>query len=160
METTSPLCFFLGRVWRRASAFARHLPRRDIDFGASRAQISIAFSVATAAGALFAPLLGHVLDRYPVRRVMIVGALWMGAGFLVTSRVSTLVQFAVATALFVGFGTGTIGTTANSKLMVDWFDERRGLALSVAITGYSVAGIVMAPLAVQLVERLGWRNSY
>ena len=156
------LSFFLGFASGTVHLHSRGIFLREqiVDFGASRAEISVAFSVATAAGALFAPLLGYLLDRYPVRRAMIVGAIWMGAGFLVMSRVSTLVQFAVATALFVGLGTGSIGTTASSKLMVDWFDRRRGLALSIAITGYSVAGIVMAPLALHLLEQLGWRNSY
>jgi MFS family permease len=91
---------------------------------------------------------------------MLAGAAWMGAGFLVLSQVSSLVQFGAMTALFVGLGTGTIGTAANSKLMVEWFDRRRGLALSVAITGYAIAGIVMAPVAVFLLEQVGWRGAY
>jgi MFS family permease len=70
------------------------------------------------------------------------------------------VQFGVLTTLVIGLGTGTIGTTANSKLMVEWFDRRRGLALAVASTGYAVAGIVMAPVALLMLEAFGWRGSY
>jgi MFS family permease len=156
------LSFFLGFVSGAVHLHSRGVFLRDqlIDFEASRAGISLVFSAATAAGALFAPVLGYLLDHNPVRRVMLVGAAWMGIGFFVLSQASTLVQFGVLTTLVVGLGTGAIGTTANSKLMVEWFDRRRGLALAVAITGYAVAGIVMAPAALTMLETFGWRGSY
>lgn len=156
------LSFFLGFVSGAVHLHSRGVFLRDqlVDFEASRTGISLVFSAATAAGALFAPLLGYMLDHHPVRRVMLAGALWMGVGFFALSQASTLVQFGVMTTLVVGLGTSTIGTTANSKLMVEWFERRRGLALAVAITGYAVAGIVMAPVALQMLEVFGWRGSY
>ena len=44
--------------------------------------------------------------------------------------------------------------------MVNWFNRRRGFALGIAIMGYSVAGTVMAPIALFLLNTLGWRNAY
>lgn len=156
------LAFFLGFTSGAVYLHSRGVLVRDqiIDFDVSRADISYAFTAAQAAGLLFAPLLGVLLDRYPIRNVMAAGAAWLGIGFFAMAEVDDIVAFGVVTAVFVGLGTGTIGTTANSKLMVNWFDRRRGLAFGIAITGYSVAGIVAAPVAVRLLDTVGWRGSY
>ena len=53
-----------------------------------------------------------------------------------------------------------IGTTANTKLMVNWFNRRRGLALGIAIMGYSAAGTVVPPIALAMLNAYGWRTSY
>lgn len=156
------LSFFLGFVSGAVHLHSRGVFIRDqlVDFDSSRAGLSLVFSAATAVAALFAPVLGYLLDHNPIRRVMLAGAVWMGLGFLLLSQASTLVQFGVMTTLVIGLGTGTLGTTANTKLMVEWFDRRQGMALAVAITGYAVAGIVMAPVALQMLDAFGWRGSY
>jgi len=40
-----------------------------------------------------------------------------------------------------------------------WFVRRRGLAISLAFTGASFGGVVVTPLLVLLVERLGFRSA-
>lgn len=156
------LSFFLAFTSGAVYLYSRGVLVRDqiVDFDASRTEISLAFTAVHLANLLFAPLLGYLLDRYPIRNVVIAGAAWMGAGFLVMAEVQNVVQFALVAALFVGFGTGALGTTANGKLMVNWFDRRRGIALGVAIMGYSVAGLVMSPIALYLLETVGWRGAY
>ncbi len=91
---------------------------------------------------------------------MLVGTIFVVIGFALLSQVENLIQFSVIAALFLGFGMGAIGTTANTKLMVNWFNRRRGFALGVAIMGYSAAGTVMAPIALYMLNSLGWRVSY
>lgn len=154
--------FFLGFTSGAVYLHSRGVFVRDqlLDFDVSRAELSYAFTAAQAASLLFAPLLGVLLDRFPIRYVMAAGTVWLGLGFFVMAEVDGIVAFGLVTALFVGLATGAIGTTANSKLMVNWFDRRRGLALGIAITGYSVAGIVTAPVAVRLLDSIGWRGSY
>lgn len=156
------LCFFLLFVSAALFLHSRGVLVRDqiIDFGVSRTQISLAFTAAHVAGSVFAPILGYLLDRYSIRMVMMSGALWLGAGFLVMSRVDTVTQFALATAVFVGLGTGTIGTRATARLLVNWFDRHRGLVVGLSIMGASVAGALMPPIAVYLLEAVGWRATY
>jgi MFS family permease len=154
--------FFLGFASGAMYLYSRGVLVREqiVDFSASRVEISFAFATVEAVSTAFAPVLGFLLDRYPIRNVMVWGAAWLGAGFIAMSQVSTILQFTVVTALFVGLGTGGIGTATCARLMVSWYDRHRGLALAVAATGYSVAGVVMAPVAVYLLEKYGWRFSY
>ncbi len=131
-----------------------------VDFDASRTEISLAYTSVAIVSACFAPLLGYLLDRFPIRHVMAFGAVFVAIGFVCLSQVDSLVQFAMVAAVFLGFGMGSIGTAANTKLMVNWFNRQRGFALGIAIMGYSAAGTVMAPIALFMLNSLGWRDSY
>ena len=41
-----------------------------------------------------------------------------------------------------------------------WFDDRRGLALALALVGFSLGYITAGPLAAWLIARFGWRAAY
>lgn len=156
------LTFTLGFIGGCIYLYSRGVFVRDqiTDFGASRTEISLVFTAVSIVSACFAPVLGYLLDRYPIRNIMAIGATVVCIGFVLMSQVSSLVQFAVVAAVFLGFGMGAIGTGANTKLMVNWFNRRRGFALSIAIMGYSAAGAVMAPIALYLLNTFGWRSAY
>ena len=156
------LAFALGFIGGAIYLYSRGVFVRDqiADFDASRTEISLVFTTVAIVSASFAPLLGYLLDRYPIRNVMAAGAVFVSVGFACLSQVQSLLQFSLVAALFLGFGLGCIGTTANTKLMVNWFNRRRGFALGVAIMGYSAAGTVMSPIALWLLNGIGWRNAY
>ena len=156
------LTFSLGFIGGCIYLYSRGVFVRDqiVDFGASRTEISLIFTAVSIVGACFAPVLGYLLDRFPIRYVMAWGAALVSCGFMLLSQVENLVQFALVAALFLGFGMGAIGTAANTKLMVNWFNRRRGFALGVAIMGYSAAGTVMAPIALYMLNSVGWRVAY
>ena len=40
--------------------------------------------------------------------------------------------------LFIGFGASSMGNLATSKLVTNWFDKRRGMALGIAAAGVVV----------------------
>jgi MFS family permease len=154
--------FCMGFITGCVYLYSRGVFVRDqiIEFDASRTEISLAFTAVQIVSTTFAPVLGYLLDRYPIRNVMLAGSVSMVLGFLALSQVQTLTQFTLAAAGFLGFGVGCVGTTASTKLMVNWFNRRRGFALGVAIMGYSAAGAVMAPIALYLLNNIGWRGAY
>jgi predicted MFS family arabinose efflux permease len=57
----------------------------------------------------------------------------------------------------VGSGTTPVGY---SKVISHWFDNRRGIALALAMAGGSVGAFLMAPVAQALVTAVGWRHAY
>ena len=156
------LTFLLGFTTGAIYLYSRGVFVRDqiVDFGASRTEISLTFTSIAIVSACFAPVLGYLLDRFPIKRIMLAGACLVATGFILLSQVQNLVQFSLIAAVFLGFGIGGIGTAANTKLMVNWFNRNRGFALSIAIMGYSVAGTVMSPIALFMLDNFGWRTSY
>lgn len=47
-----------------------------------------------------------------------------------------------------------------SIVITNWFVKKRGLAMSIAMTGIGVGGFVFSPLITMWLERFGWRTTY
>ena len=130
------------------------------EFGDSRLGVSLGLTVTSAVGAVAAPLVGRALDRFPLRRVIGVGATFMAFGFLSLSQVQTSMQFYLVLGIFIGFGASSMGNLATSKLVANWFDRKRGTALGIAATGVSVSGVIMPFVSAQIIESYGWRQGF
>jgi MFS family permease len=130
------------------------------DFGGSRLGVAIGLTVTNAVGAIAAPYVGRALDKYPLRNVMGIGALFMAFGFLGLSFVQNELQFYLVLGLFIGFGASSMGNLATSKLVTNWFDKRRGTALGIAAAGVSLSGVIMPYISAELIENFGWRQGF
>lgn len=130
------------------------------EFGDSRLGVALGLTVTNAVGAIAAPLVGRALDRFPLKRVIGVGATSMAIGFLGLSQVQTQMQFYLVLGLFIGFGASSMGNLATSKLVANWFDRKRGMALGIAATGVSLSGVVMPYISAEIIAGYGWRNGF
>jgi MFS family permease len=155
-----------------ASAFAEMLTIGSISYGAglfvlplqqelslSRAAANSALPIAFAGGAMMAPLVGYLLDRYPVQWVVSLGALALGLGFAAISLTSSLLLMVFALLILVGFGGMAIGPLTTSTLTSRWFYRRRGRALGIATVATSGGGILVVPLLGWAIEAYGWRTA-
>jgi MFS family permease len=61
--------------------------------------------------------------------------------------------------LLMSFGWASMGVATITTLIGDWFHERRGLAISLALNGASFAGVLGAPLLLFASDGLGFRNA-
>jgi MFS family permease len=130
------------------------------EFGDSRLGVSLGLTVTATMGAIVAPIVGDMLDRYPLKRIIALGSISMALGFLILSQVKTPLQFYLAIGIFIGFGASAMGSLATSKLVTNWFNKRRGTALGVAATGISVSGVVMPFISAAIIEAYGWRQGF
>ena len=129
-------------------------------FGWSRESISGAFGVAAMSVAVCSPPLGHLLDRYGPRRVIlpcmaIFGCAFASLGLLTPHLWHLYAVFLVMGA--VGNGTTQMGY---SRAVSTWFDSRRGLALALVMAGVGTGAMMLPPLAQWLIDHYGWRAAY
>jgi MFS family permease len=54
----------------------------------------------------------------------------------------------------------TAGSMVVLVLVTSWFLQHRGLAIGIALLGTSLGGIVLSRVNIQLIESLGWRESF
>jgi MFS family permease len=130
------------------------------EFGDSRLGVAIGITLTQGVGAVLAPFIGRALDRYPLKRIMALGAVSMGTGFALLSLVQSPIQFYLVLSIFVGFGAGAMGQLATSKLVSNWFVRKRGTALGIAATGISVSGVIMPNVSAHMVTEFGWRAGF
>jgi MFS family permease len=126
-------------------------------FGWKYATTSVAFSIQQSETGAIAPFVGVFIDRFGPRRIMIVGCLITGAGFILLSRITSLWTFYGAVVILA------IGMSLSSYLVIttaisNWFIRRRGRAMAIMTTGAGFGGTIL-PILMLLINYMGWRNA-
>ena len=109
------------------------------------------------------PVSGYLIDRLGPRRLVFVGLLVLGGGFLALSKVQTLWQFYLAFVMMsVGSGLGT--WMPMMTMLNNWFRRRRAIAMAVAMEGFAIGGVLLVPALAWAIDpeqpgRLGWSNA-
>lgn len=128
------------------------------EFGWSRAQISLSMSIIGLIG-ITGPLLGTWVDRYGAKRVMLLGALFMGLSFACLGFTFSLYYF-YALYFVVAAGQMAILNIPVLTLVSNWFEKRKGLAMGISVAGFGLGGLIMLPLSAHLIHLLGWQWTY
>ncbi len=126
-------------------------------FDATPGQLGWASSIFMLVASGLGPLLGYWVDRGEVKRLMSLGALLLGLGFIALSLCASLLQAALACIFLIGPGAALLGIVTAGAMLSQWFERRRGLALGIAAAGISIGGFAMPPLAAFLFESYDWR---
>jgi MFS family permease len=129
------------------------------EFGWPRADVSLAYAVATIGTGLGGVMMGHFADRMPVRRVAVAGAVVPAAALALLSSTESLAELYAYHALMGLFGVGAILAPLNS-LASQWLARNPGLAIGILSAG-GAAGQGLVPFfARHLVLVDGWRHAY
>ena len=129
------------------------------DLGISRTSVSSAYAFATLVAAFGLPHVGRLVDRHGVRKVLTAVGAAFGAAAVAFGAVSGFVLLTVGFAALRFFGQGSLMLCAGN-LVSQWFDRKRGLALSLTMLGFSVSVAVHPPLAQWLTDAVGWRTAW
>lgn len=156
------VAFTLGFMTNVFYAYSRGIWLTPVatDLNADRFQVSLAFSLVSIVSALSGPWIGRLLDRLPVRRVLLVAAVWLALGYVFMSMVTSLLALYLVMGVFMGLAFVALADAGPAKLVVNWFSARRGMALSIVAMGASTAGVFTPPLIAALIETVGWRGQF
>ncbi len=130
------------------------------EFGWSRGEISLAFSLAAITVSLCSPLIGRWTDRAGARRVILVCATVYAAAFASLSLLGGTLWQLYATYIVIGAVGNGATQLPYSRVVTEWFDRRRGLALSLMMSGVGAGIVLMPTLGQALIDAHGWRASY
>jgi MFS family permease len=130
------------------------------EFGWSRGSISLAFFLNSALWALSLVFVGKVYDRFGPRWVIIVGTVFISAGYALISLIDSLWQFYICYGILVAIGMGGTAVPLIAALMSRWFVRWRGLAISLALSGSCLGQFALVPLFTLFALKYGWRASY
>ena len=136
------------------------LPLVQADFSATRGDASLPYTLTMIGFGIGGILMGRLADRFGIVVPVMIGALGLGAGFVLAGTAPSLVQFSFAHGVLIGL----LGCSATfAPLVADtslWFNRRRGIAVAICASGNYLAGTVWPPILQYAFDTVGWRATY
>ena len=109
-------------------------------------------------GALLLPQIARAIGRFGARWVFVGGLGITATALLLLPSVTAPWQLALLyAAMAPGWNATSVAPIAAT--IGQWFDTKRGLALNLALSGATVAGLVVAPTLLAVVPRLGFADA-
>lgn len=137
-------------------AFGPLLGEFERMFDMSRAMVSLPLSLVVLANGLLAPVIGSFVERFTIRRTLMLGALLLTVGYLVLAMARSGVEVLMIYGLLIGPGVALLGMLPNATLVTNWYTERQGTMLGIVNMPLMV---MVVPLAVAwLLPDLGFRG--
>lgn len=129
------------------------------ELGISRTQIALAASIMAIAAMPTTLLAGNIMKRIDSRVLISVCVVVCSLLFLAQSFFTQLWQFYISFAL-MGVAYVIPITLAPSVLLANWFEDKLGLAMGIALGVSGIGGMVFNPVVSSWITNFGWRTSY
>lgn len=123
-------------------------------FGWSRSQISSFYSIATLISGLSMPFVGDVIDKQGHRKATVIVAALFGATLLWMSAIQAPWMILIGFLFIRMFGQGSL-TLIPSVLIPQWFEKKRGRALSLISIGGVIGSAFVPPFNNFMIETYG-----
>jgi MFS family permease len=130
------------------------------EFGWSRSETSMALVVGLTMTAICVPFAGRLIDRYGVRAVTLPSILLVSACLVALSQLSTTPEMFIGIYALMGVAAAGQTPLPYSKAIASWFDDKRGLALGIAISGVGLGAALVPQFTQYLVSEFSWKGAY
>jgi sugar phosphate permease len=131
----------------------------EAEFGWNRAVISGAVAINIALFGLIGPFAASVMDRWGLRRVILLALGLLSISVASSTLMHTRWQLTLLWGVLVGSGTGVTSMVLAAVVATRWFDERRGLVMGALSAANATGQLVFLPMLASQVERHGWRSA-
>ncbi|HEV3115225.1 MAG TPA: MFS transporter [Candidatus Binataceae bacterium] len=108
---------------------------------------------------LSSPVVGWMVDRFEVHRVMVVGTIVTVVGMLLAAESRAFLPM-VSSYVVIGVGSAMASTIPLTVIAARWFGERRGFAMGVAVAGMSAGGVILPPITDYIIRTVSIGAAY
>jgi MFS transporter, OFA family, oxalate/formate antiporter len=147
------LTFGMIYAW---SVFVLPLER---EFGWSREQTSLTFSITMTFFAAGIVVGGVLTDVKGPRLVLVIAGVLIGFGLAASSFTRSLVHLYVSYGVVCGLAVG-IAYNCVISTVVRWFPDRRGAISGMLMMGFGIGGLVLGFGASHVIKAFGWRAAF
>ncbi len=129
------------------------------DLGISLAQYNISNAISTVVSVIGSLVIGHMADKVSGR---VLGSLTVIATSAVLAGMSFVGELWQVYVLFAVSGCFAVASTRLliSLVTANWFTAKRGLAISIALSGSGFGGAILSPIVSSLIVSVGWRSAF
>jgi MFS family permease len=141
------------------NTFSVFYPAIVDEFGWTRGNTALIFSMNVFVYGLVAPVAGGLVDRFKPQYVLATGAVFMGIGMAGCSLASAPWQFYVLYGVLAATGLSMAGFGPIAAIISNWFVRRRALAFGILGAGFGIS-LIFASGAQYIITVFGWRIAY
>lgn len=134
------------------------MPAVEAEFGTTRAEASLPYTLTMVGFALGNFLLGRAVDRFGVTISLILSALMVVLGLMLAILSQSIAMLSLAQ-LVIGFASA-IGFGPLIADISHWFVRRRGIAVALVASGNYLSGAIWPMLLAGVLQDSGWRAVY
>jgi len=135
------------------------LPAVQADFGVTRAEAALPYTLAMIGFGLGGIFIGRLVDRFGIVRPIVGATILLGLGYVAASRAPNLLLFAVVHGTMIGVGSAATFAPLIADIS-QWFTRRRGIAVAICACGNYLAGVFWPPVEQHFIITAGWRATH
>lgn len=147
--------YLAGVLWMQS--YGAYVVLLQDDFGWSKTMLAGAFALTRVESGILGPLQGWLADRFGPRVILRIGTVLFGIGFILFSRIDSVVTFYL-TFVLIALGSSLGGFATLMIALVNWFDRHRAKAVALSQMGFSLGGLSV-PVVVLMLQAFGWRTT-
>lgn len=129
------------------------------EFGWSRGGISSVISIGIFLYGLMGPFSAALMQKYGIRRVVVVSLGVLAVSLLLTPLMTALWQFEILWGVVSGLATGMMANVLGVTVSNQWFVKRKGLVVGLLTASAATGQLLFLPLLAKITVDAGWRIS-
>jgi len=129
------------------------------DLELSNSSIASAYGLATLIAAFLLPYMGKIIDKYGPRTSLIIISIILGISCIFFGAASNFLMLTVGFGFLRFFGQGSL-MLGCANMVSQWFDTKRGFAMSLMALGFGISMAIHPPLSQLLIEQFGWKYAW
>ncbi|TCS74784.1 MFS transporter [Effusibacillus lacus] len=129
------------------------------EFKWDRATISLGVAINLVLYGFSGPFVSALMERYGVRRMMVMAMIMILAGTGLTIWMFSAWQFHLLWGVVVGLGSGFFLTVLGAIVASHWFVKNRGLVLGLLTASAATGQLAFLPLLAYMIESYNWRTA-
>ena len=103
--------------------------------------------------------MGKLIDKYGARKTLIIVSIILGFSCVFFGAASNFLMLTVGFGFLRFFGQGSL-MLGCANLVSQWFDKKRGFAMSLMALGFGISMAIHPPLSQFLIDEYGWKFAW
>lgn len=129
------------------------------DMGWSHSALSLTYAISAIVSGVGVLAVGSFMHAYSLRTIFVIGVLVHGFGIYMTSTATSVEAFYLWYGFVAALGRSTFFITT-TVLITRWFEQRRGMAMGLTMSGNGLGPFVFSPVVTWLIVRWDWQTAF
>lgn len=129
------------------------------EMGISRSAFTLANTILQGLGIFLSPIVSKKLANGNMRKIQCISVLGFAISYASYALAQNVFHLYIS-AFFVGVFFLNATLIPVSMMITNWFVKKRGLAMSLAMSGIGIGGFIFSPVVTNFLSNYGWRTTY